>query len=233
MTVADEFWAAVAWARDRPELSRPDGEGSRLAWAAGQVLGGAGAGIGLSADRALRIPWGSSDLDAAQAERLQFTAGQGPCLDAFVGRQPVMASRLVITRFWPGFAEPFLLRTPYRSVFAIPIGEIGVLDVYFGDDLGCLTVDVGAATEVAHEIWTAAAASEPLTAIDPLTGVLAAADGVRSQVSVAVGVLVAALDLSAPDALAVLRAHAFSGGRSVDEVAVDVVAGTLDPRLLG
>lgn len=233
MTVSDRFRVAVSLAERRPEWSGAESEGARLSWAAAEVLQGDGAGVSLSVDRALRFPWGASDRASELAEQLQFTAGQGPCLDAFTGHQAVMANRSVLSRFWPGFAEPFLGRTPFRSVFAMPIHHIGALDVYFRQEQGCLAVDVGAAAAVAQEIWYAAAESESLTATDPHTGALTGAGGLRNQVPVAVGILIAALDLAAPDALAVLRAHAFVDGRSVDEVAVDVVDGTLGPHLLG
>lgn len=233
MTVADQFQAALSRAGGRPELAGPGHEGARLAWAAAEVLGADGAGVGLSADQSLRLPWGASDEAAALAEQLQFTAGQGPCLDAFAGGQAVMASRLVISRFWPGFAEPFLLRTPFRSVFAIPVDGIGVLDAYFCREQGCLAVDVGAATEVARQVWQAVADNDALLVTDPRTGALTAVGGLRTQVPVAVGVLAAALDVTAPDALALLRGHAFAVDRSVDEVAADVVDGTLDPHLFG
>lgn len=232
MTVPDRFRVAVSRAGRKPEFAGPECEGARLAWAAAQVLRADGAGVGLSVDRSLRLPWGASGRGAALAEQLQFTAGQGPCMDAFSGGQAVMASESVITRFWPGFAESFLQRTPFRSVFAMPIDDIGVLDVYFHHEQGCLAVDVGAAAEVARELWSAVAGSAILMAADSQTGTPTGVGGSRSQVSVAVGILIAALDLSASDALAVLRAHAFAGGRSVDEVAVDLVDGTLDPRLL-
>lgn len=231
MTVADQFQAALLRARDRPELAGPGGEGARVAWAAAEVLQADGAGVGLSVDQMLRLPWGASDEVAAVAEQLQFTAGQGPCLDAFAGGEAVMASRLIISRFWPGFAEPFLLRTPFRSVFAIPIDGIGVLDVYFCQEQGCLAVDVGAATEVASQVAYAVTESDALMVIDPSTGTPAAVGGRRAKVPVAVGILVAALHVTAPDALAILRGHAFAGDRSVDDVAADIVDGTLGPHL--
>jgi hypothetical protein len=38
-----------------------------------------------------------------------------------------------------------------------------------------------------------------------------------------------ALDLDAPEALALLRAHAYAGGRSLDSVAADLISGRLVP----
>lgn len=233
MTVASRFWAGVAAAHRIPGLDGPIAAGDRLAWAARRVLHGDGAGIALTARGALRVPWGASDPDATMAETLQFTAGQGPCFDAFTGQQAVMAGELVISRFWPGFAEQLLGRTPFRSVFAIPIRGIGVLDLYFGDPVGSLTVDVAAADEVAGEIWTALADEGSWLPTAPPSEITQPGLRARSQVPVAMGILVAALDLTGDDALAVLRAHAFADSRSVDDVAADVVDGTLDPHVFG
>lgn len=232
MTVVEKFWVSVAEAQQHPELSDPWLVGSRLAWSAGQVLHGDGSGISLIARGALRVPWGASDPDSALTEQLQFTAGQGPCFDAFAGAQAVMASELVISRFWPGFAEPFLSRTRFRSVFAIPIRDIGVLDLYFTDPVGCLAVDVGAAAQVAGEIWAALAEEQTLEP-EEAPGALPPLMRARSHVAVAVGILVAALEVTADDALALLRAHAFGAGRSVDETAGEIVDGTVDPHGLG
>jgi hypothetical protein len=49
----------------------------------------------------------------------------------------------------------------------------------------------------------------------------------RARVWQAVGMVNVALGLDTPDALAVLRAHAFATGRVVDDIADDLVAGRL------
>ena len=49
----------------------------------------------------------------------------------------------------------------------------------------------------------------------------------RARVWQATGLVDIALGLDAPDALAVLKAHAFATGRVVDDVADDLLAGRL------
>src|SRR4051794_10539556 len=78
--VAAEFRAAWAGARD-PQTADPDLLPVRLARAAADVLGADGAGISFYEDD-FRVPLGASDEMTTLAERLQFTQGQGPCLDA-------------------------------------------------------------------------------------------------------------------------------------------------------
>ena len=45
----------------------------------------------------------------------------------------------------------------------------------------------------------------------------------RSQLWMAVGMVMLALEVSAPDALAVLRGYAYAAGRTADDIAVDLV----------
>ena len=48
----------------------------------------------------------------------------------------------------------------------------------------------------------------------------------------AIGLLGIDLELTAPAALALLRMHAYGSGRSVDDVAADLLAGRLQPAQL-
>jgi hypothetical protein len=61
----------------------------------------AGAGIGVLADPGMRVPLGASDEDAATAERLQFTVGEGPCLQAHSSARPVYTPAAVFAARWP------------------------------------------------------------------------------------------------------------------------------------
>jgi hypothetical protein len=54
----------------------------------------------------------------------------------------------------------------------------------------------------------------------------------RSRLWIGVGMVIAELHLPAPDALAVLRSHAYATGRSVDDLADDLVVGRADPAEL-
>jgi len=79
VTIAEEFttaYTAAGAAAAAPELLPV-----RLALACTRVLPVAGVGISMFGSGAMRIPVGASDHYAAIAERLQFTAAEGPCLD--------------------------------------------------------------------------------------------------------------------------------------------------------
>jgi hypothetical protein len=65
---------------------------TRLAKACTRVLPIDDAGISMFTAPTMRIPIGASGDDATIAERLQFTAAQGPCIDARHTGQRVVAT---------------------------------------------------------------------------------------------------------------------------------------------
>ncbi|GAA2003195.1 ANTAR domain-containing protein [Nakamurella flavida] len=233
MAIIDSFRGFVEIAQRAPATSGSYLIGSRLAWAAAQVLGGQGAGLSIAAGSYLRWPWGASSEGSAAAERAQFTAGEGPCLTAYARQVAVVADETGIARDWPAFADHLLIRTPFRSVLAVPLRHrLGALDVYSVEATGAGAVDLLAVRMVAEEILVSLLADDVVASLqsDPTA---AAPWSERSRVSVAIGMLNVALELGQADALAVLRSHAFGAGRSVDEVAGDLVDGLLTPDDLG
>lgn len=230
MEIHDAFWAAVSAGEQDPAMTGPFLLGSRLAFAAAQVLHAPAAGLSVSSpDLLVRVPLGASSLDAGAAERLQFTAGEGPCLDAYALGEPMMAAAAVIERAYPMFARQLRAQTPFRSVFAMPLPGIGALDVYFTDPVGCGAVDVAVAFMVAEQIQVALAQTDLPVA---LAGSTDSAQGRRAQVPVAMGMMMVTLAVSPPEALAVLRARAFTTNRAVEDLAHDVVIGTVDAEQL-
>ena len=78
---------------------------------------------------------GSSGAPARMYDELQFTFGEGPCLDSVAGRTPVLVVDLADPQEarWPAYG-PALLAHQIRGVTAIPIvvaGEfVGALDLF-------------------------------------------------------------------------------------------------------
>src|SRR3954449_10762757 len=72
----------------------------RLAEAVTDVLAVDGAGLSLF-DRDFRVPLGASSEAASQAERLQFTQGQGPCLSAGRQRRTLASDGADLSGAWP------------------------------------------------------------------------------------------------------------------------------------
>jgi GAF domain-containing protein len=180
---------------------------------------------------------GASDAAARVYDELQFTIGEGPCLDSVATRAPVLIPDLAKPESvrWPLY-RPAMLDHKIRGVFAIPLvvaGEfVGALDL-FRVRPGELPLDQLAGAVVAAEL-----AAAPLLDVmhsdlqaavnDPGSSAWAELNALsRAEVSQATGMLVAQLGVEPAEALVRLRAHAYATNRSATEVARDI----LDRRL--
>lgn len=180
---------------------------------------------------------GSSGAAARTYDELQFTLGEGPCLDSVARRAPILVADLAADNDarWPAYG-PAMLDHKIRGIFAIPVvlaGEfVGALDLFRAKP-GELHVDHLADAVVAAEL-----AGMPLldlmhsdlqaAANDPDSDAWAEFNALtRTEVSQATGMLVAQLGVEPAEALVRLRAHAYATNRSATEVARDI----LDRRL--
>jgi hypothetical protein len=233
MTIAGRFDETMA-AIDDPALAGPELLPERLALACARMLPVSGAGLSVADAAGQRIPLGASSPEAACAERLQFTAGDGPCTTTQASREPVFAVMDDLHRRWPTFAELLATRTEYRGVVALPLGEaiagLGAIDLYFEREQDMPALDVfeaialgGLVTSALSEasVWSDWAAER---GPDWLHGPAATQ---RAAVWEAMGKVSLALEVEAPAALALMRAAARSSGRTVDEVAADLLTARL------
>jgi hypothetical protein len=180
---------------------------------------------------------GSSGVGARAYDELQFTLGEGPCLDSVALRAPVLIADLANGNDgrWPAYG-PAMLDYKIRGIFAIPVvvaGEfVGALDLFRAQP-GELPVDQLAGAVVAAEL-----AGMPLLDLmhsdlqaavnDPDSDAWAEFNALsRTEVSQATGMLVAQLGVESAEALVRLRAHAYATNRSATDVARDI----LDRRL--
>jgi hypothetical protein len=169
---------------------------------------------------------------AARIDELQFSLGEGPCVQAFTTGRAVLVSDIAAPAEarWPMFAAA-AAETGARGMFVFPLqagaSRLGVLDCY-RDAPGPL-----ADRELAGALLAADAAMWAL--LDHLDGRAdppgrrpsGGYDGSalgRAEVHQATGMVMAQADTTAPVALAALRAAAFADGRGIAEVAADVVA---------
>jgi hypothetical protein len=195
------------------------------------------AAISLVFDGASSGTLGSSGAPARTYDELQFTLGEGPCLDSVAGRTPVLVADLADPdeARWPIYG-PALLSHQIRGVFAMPVlvaGEhIGALDLFRAQP-GRLEEDHLAGAIVAAELAGAPLLDvmndDLLAAVnDPESNAWAELRALsRAEVSQATGMLVAQLGVEPAEALIRLRAHAYATGRSSTDVARDI----LDRRL--
>ena len=238
MSIADRFAEEVR-AAGRRGLTGPELLPERLARAAAAMLPVADASLSLLEGGDKRVPLGSSSPEAATAERLQFTVGDGPCMMAARLGEPVFASEDDLRRRWPQFTEQLFEETAFRAVVAFPLLQAlsgqGAMDLYFRRSERIAQVDVFEAMAIGELITAAlsdaAVFSEWTADVGPdwLHAPLARR---RARVWQAMGRLALQLDVEGPTALDLLRAHALASHRTVDEVAADVLADRLDVEAL-
>lgn len=227
MTVGDELFSGVG----------------RICDTAVRLAGvdGAAAAV-LSASGSIRELVYASDALALQIDEMQFTLGEGPCLDAYRNDDPELCAQLDTAPFfrrWPAFTAE-LGELGVGAVFAYPIPgplhPMGTLELYRRNG-GALaereqetTRRCAAALQHTLEsnwrsqVGTSAEQTlleqvaidlEADSAADPLS---------RTHVHVAAGMVAVQLSISISDALGRLRAHAYAHQQSVVAVAADVMA---------
>lgn len=240
MTLGEQFTAFVSdVCVQRRHLDQlPD----VLAQSCVSVLGVSGAGISMMMDD-LRVPLGASDDEAACAEKLQVTLGQGPCLDALGAGRPQVFDLTTMAERWPAFYGEVIVQTSFRAFASVPlrpfeVRAIGALDLYSTSEHG---LDALVMAEIGSVIGGAIASllfDAPASALQrgvslPLW---LGHEGVanRMDVWVAVGMVMEGAELTKGDALAAIRAYAVSHRTSLDDVAHQIADEQLTPqRVLG
>lgn len=188
-----------------------------------------GAGIMLMSGDIPRGSLCTTDKVSALIEDLQYTLGEGPCVDAYRQNRPVLEPDLAhpATSRWVAFGGP-ALDAGARAVFGFPLqvgaARLGALNLY-RDRAGALTDHQHADALVMADI---AAQAVLVLQADAPPGKLAAALDTSADfhyvVHQAAGMVAAQLDVSVAQALIRLRAYAFGNNRPLHEVARDVVA---------
>jgi hypothetical protein len=197
----------------------------RLARACAQVLPVDGAGISLFFHTDRRLPLGASDPAAAEAERLQFTVGEGPCLSSHAEGRPLVADEPTLRSRWPAYYDALVERSPIRGTISLPLTDdligIGALDLYVVPPNHAAHLSLGDALTIGDEVsavFRAGGCYEQMPTDGPAWLDAPAAER-RSTVWQAIGFLNAGLEVSSTDALSILRAHAYADGRDVDDLA--------------
>jgi GAF domain-containing protein len=171
----------------------------------------------------------TSDEVSRLVEELQYTLGEGPCIDAYQQDKVVAEPDLAdpVTRRWPAFA-PAALAAGVRAVFGFPLRvgtvHLGALNLY-RDVPGPLTGDQHADALVVADVaarWVLEAqAGAPL---DTVAEELEAGADFHFAVHNAAGIVSVQERISVTEALIRLRAFAFSSDRLLANVARDVIA---------
>lgn len=208
----------------------------RLAAAATRALGALGASVSALVAPGMSVPVGVSDRLASRAEQLQFTAGEGPCWEAFRTGTVVVADLSdtpTSRRRWPAYARALQHETDYQVVVAVPArlgsGLRVCLSTYEARRPGARWwLDAGRVGTALGQVLDAA--SPPPSAggavwLDSSTTLR------RSTVWTAESVLIDnAPFLDHDRALDALRTYSLIEGTTVDDAAAAVVEGRLTTR---
>jgi len=184
------------------------------------------------------VPRGSlctSDEVSQLIEELQYTLGEGPCVDAYQQDRVVAEPDLAdpVTRRWLAFTPP-ALQAGARAVFGFPLRvgtvRLGALNLY-RDGPGPLSgeqhADALVLADVAARWVLEAQAGASLGAV---AEELEAGADFHYVVHNAAGMVSVQEGISVTEALIRLRAFAFSHDRPLADVAGDVVARRLRLR---
>jgi hypothetical protein len=172
----------------------------------------------------------ASSAEARGVEELEFSLGEGPGKDAFLGARPVLTPDLhrEIGR-WPGYAAA-AIAAGTRATFAFPL-HVGA--TCFGAlHLHCSRARSLTDQETSTSLLLAELATEivldALSAdgdLDP--GVLPLLEVVdhHDLVYQAQGMVMVQLGVSLPEALARMRAHAYASDQTLAHLAADILSG--------
>ena len=188
-----------------------------------------GAGVMLMSGDIPRGSLCSTDEVSQLIEELQYTLGEGPCVDAYQQDKVVAEPDLAdpVTRRWPAFTPP-ALQAGVRAIFGFPLRigtvHLGALNLY-RDLPGPLTGDQHADALVVADVaarWVLEAqAGAP---VDVVAEELEVGADFHFAVHNAAGIVSVQEGISVTEALIRLRAFAFSSDRLLADVAQDVIS---------
>jgi hypothetical protein len=188
---------------------------------------GAAVGIRAGADTAQLVH--ATDPVIAELDDLQFTLGEGPCVDAHRNGTPVLVADLTggeAFARWPGFAHE-ATQAGAAAAFAFPLqigaAPFGTVELYRRVAGPLTAADTATALLIADDMVTVVL--DELAGRDqlqPTTGRPVPMFG-RVEIPQATGMIAVQLGITVPQALAQLRAAAFAQHRPVLDLAVEVI----------
>lgn len=169
----------------------------------------------------------ASDATIARVDELQFDLGEGPCWEAVETGRPVLEPDVPNSRRtnWPAFLRA-VRDNGVVALFAIPLSvgplRLGAIDMY---DVRPRHLDeeelaraVALAAEVSRVVLRQAIQQSGIEETPTPTRPLS-----RRRIHQATGFVIAQLELSAADAELLIQARAFAEGRTMLEVADDIL----------
>jgi GAF domain-containing protein len=201
---------------------------SDLTLHAAEASGADAVGVVLANSRGALRFMASSNESGRLLELLQLQASEGPCLDCFTTRRPVINTDLSRDHPWPRFG-PTALEAGFRSVHAFPMrlrdDAIGALNLFSHDETRFEPEDVTLVQALADVATIAILQGRTQARADQLAEQLQAALDSRIVIEQAKGALSRVHDVSVDAAFTLLREQARTTGRRLSDVAAEVVSG--------
>jgi len=201
---------------------------ARLCEVTRDIVGVSGSGVMLMSGDVQQGSLCTTDDVSNLIEELQYTLGEGPCVDAYQHNRVVVEPDLAQPRMprWLAFA-PQALAAGVRALYAFPLQvgtvRLGALDLY-RDQPGSLSDDQHAdAMVMAEVIATWVLDVQAQAPAGSIAKELELDADFHFVVHNAAGMVSVQLGVSITEALIRLRAYAFSHDRSLRDVAEDVV----------
>lgn len=240
------FDEATALVREEPSLEgdKPHLTGwlQRLCRVVTRQLGVSGVGLSVLSESGEPLATAASEPGHARVQELQFTLGDGPCLEAFRTGRPVLTPDLAeVSTRWPAYVQA-ARADGLRAVFAFPLqagaARLGTMDIY-SRTVGSLP-PVGVSTALTFSdvaLWLLLDAQDDQLRVvarhgdqadgwrpDTTAAVFSEGQDDRLEVYQAQAMVAIQLDASIAVAAARLRAYAFAHDLPVTEVARAIVA---------
>ncbi len=200
------------------------------------VSGASSAGLMLADQKDDSLHFMAASSESARfLELFQLQHSEGPCLDCFRSREPVITSDLgQETRRWPDFA-PRAVEAGVRSVHAFPMRlrdrVIGALNVFGAEPLPLSSTDIKVVQAMADVATIAILQERAIASAETLTEQLQGALNSRIVIEQAKGVVSRGHDVSVDEAFEALRTHARKHHLRLVDLAHDVVTSRMElPR---
>jgi len=171
----------------------------------------------------------ASDAQSFRLDELQFDLGEGPCWDALETGAPVLEPNIreQPNQVWPAFSEA-IIADDLGAIFAFPLLlgplRIGAIDLYTSrpSHLSDLNVRLTSslATIVSRLVLSRAIR---MSESDSEGETDSRKQFSRREVHQATGMVLSQLGISALDARLVIQGHAFAVGRSMQEIAEEII----------
>lgn len=197
------------------------------------VTGASSTGILLADENEQLRYMAASSLGAKHLELFQLQSSEGPCLECFRSREPVICNNLAdAAQRWPHFASR-AMSIGVHSVHAFPLRlrehVIGALNVFGDEPLPLEPADAKVVQALADVATIAILQERAIAVAETLTEQLQGALNSRIVIEQAKGVISRSNGLGVDEAFDVLRSHARTHQLRLTNLAHAVVTGGTDP----